>query len=90
MEQRMPGLQSASVRTFELPPIATPDRAAPSVRVVYGCPHCDHPLRIRPEYFGSSLACKRCDGSFVPSLARAVTNFPARPTPLPTRRLVSG
>lgn len=65
-------------RGVELPPIRRHDPTPVSVRVVYACPHCDRPLRLRPEYFGAALACKHCDRPFVPSLARAVSNLPDR------------
>lgn len=72
-------LQPTSVRTYALPPVPAAGPAAASVRVVYACPHCAQPLRLRPEYFGRPLACKRCDRTFVPSLARTVTSLPGRP-----------
>ena len=74
------GNRTRSVRLAELPPAPGDETSSSTVtiRVVYACPHCRRSLRLRPEYFGSNLACKHCERPFIPSLSRALSDLPAR------------
>lgn len=60
------------------PPVSAADPDPVSLRIVYPCPRCAYPLRLRPEYFGRVLACRRCDVPFTPSLTSALTTTSSR------------
>lgn len=55
---------------------------SPREKVDYACPGCHRSLRVRREFFGSTIVCKHCGHQFVPRAAKPDQPAPA-PAPAP-------
>lgn len=79
-EPREPGPDTAMVAGSRPAEVAAP---SPTTKVDYECPGCHRTLRVRREFFGSTLICKHCGNQFVPTAQGGTPPTIALASPVP-------